>query len=251
MKKGKSEMYAYLAQRQGVAFVNLEESHLTSLADERKVQRRISYHLSSHPDLSHPNYEIKPLEISPNISVAFLGTDGETQTVQSNLSGKHNLQNIITAIAVGKYFKVPAKDVVIAIEGYIPKNNRSQWLEKGETKYYLDAYNANPSSMKASLQNFAGMKGKPKWAILGDMLELGEVADKEHAELIHFAKTLNIDHLILVGPHFEAIAEELSVPHFSKVESLKNSPYLQQWEGSLVFIKGSRGIRLEELLKDS
>ncbi len=250
VKKGKSEMYAYLAKSGGVAIVNLDEQHLVELADERGANRRISYHLSNHPDISHPNFEIKPLGITPNIEVAFLDKTGQQFKASSSLSGRHNLQNIITAVAVGKYFKVTAECIVRAIEGYQPDNNRSQWLEQNGTRYYLDAYNANPTSMKASVQDFANLEGGPKWAILGDMLELGEEAAQEHQKVAAFCQSLGLDHLILVGSLFAAAAKKLGLPHFPDGEALRNSSYPATWMGNLILIKGSRGMRLETLVAE-
>lgn len=251
VKKGKSEMYAYLAENGGVAFINLDEAHLTELADQRGVKRRITYHLSNHPDLSHPVYEIKPLQVTPQISVAFLTEDGDTQVLHSKLSGKHNLQNIITAIAVGKYFKVGGERIAAAIEAYVPSNNRSQWVEKDGTRYYLDAYNANPTSMRASLQNFATLESGAKWAVLGDMLELGASSASEHAEIAQFAKSLHLDGVILVGPHFAKAATGLDLPHFNTPAELIASDFPKQWLGSMVMIKGSRGMQLERVLGDA
>ncbi len=248
VKKGKSEMYAYLAENDGIVFLNLEEEHLKELADQRGASRRVSYHLSNHPDLSHPNFEIKPLSINPNINVMFLDPAGDSRLISSTLSGQHNLQNVITAVAVGKYFKVPAEQIVIAVEGYISDNNRSQWVEKDGTRYYLDAYNANPTSVRASVQNFSNMTEGPKWAVLGDMLELGEVAAAEHLAVARFCQSLGLDHIILVGPHFKSAAAELGLPHFNTADDVLASTSPNQWQGGLVLIKGSRGMKLEQLL---
>ena len=250
VKKGKSEMYAHLAATGGVVFVNLEEPHLADLADQRSAKRRISYLLSERPSVTEPNFEIELLSLSPQIKVAFLDSAGTRYEASSSLSGKHNLQNIITAVAVGKYFKVPAKSIVTALAGYVPENNRSQWLEREGTRYYLDAYNANPTSMRASVQNFAGMNGGPKWAILGDMLELGDEAEQEHLSVARYCQSLGLDHLILVGPLFAAAAAELELPHFLDGAALLNSEYPATWSGGTVMIKGSRGMRLESLVAE-
>lgn len=248
VKKGKSEMYAYLAAHNRVAFINLDEDYLSELAEKRAVKRRINYHLSQHPDLSHPNYEIQPLTITPHISVAFLAANGNTQVLRSTLAGKHNLQNVIAAIAIGKYFKVPAIETAAAIESYIPQNNRSEWMEKEGTRYYLDAYNANPTSMQASLKSFATLEGGPKWAVLGDMLELGAVAEAEHAAIAQFGKSLNLRQVVLVGPHFASAAIKLGLPHFTEVNALRQSEFPRQWQGGMVLVKGSRGMHLEDLI---
>lgn len=251
VKKGKSEMYAYLADHEGVAFLNLEEDHLKDLADQRGVKLRVSYHLSNHPDLSHPNFEIKPLSVNPNIQVMFLDPAGNSRSISSTLSGRHNLQNVSTAIAVGKYFKVPAAQIITAIEGYVSDNNRSQWVEKDGTRYYLDAYNANPTSVRASVQNFSNMAGGPKWVVLGDMLELGEAARAEHLAIARLCQSLGLEHILLVGPHFQEAASTLDIPHFNQVDDLIAASYPASWKGGLVLIKGSRGMRLERLLAAS
>ena len=129
VKKGKSELYTYLATHQRVAFINLEEDYLEDLAIQHGVNRKIDYCLSTTPDPTTPFYEIRLDQLVPTIKVSFLKPDGNIRTVESSLSGRHNLQNIMTAIAVGKYFKVSSHLIVEGIAEYVPSNNRSQRLE--------------------------------------------------------------------------------------------------------------------------
>ncbi|WP_367390357.1 UDP-N-acetylmuramoyl-tripeptide--D-alanyl-D-alanine ligase [Lewinella sp. LCG006] len=248
VKKGKSELYAYLAAHQGVAFINLEENHLEELATQRGVKRKIDYCLSSTPDPTTPYYEVRLDQLNPTIKVAFLKPDGNIRTVESSLSGQHNLQNIMTAIAVGKYFKVSSHLIAEGISEYTPSNNRSQRLEHRGVGIYLDAYNANPSSMRAALQNFAAESKGAQTVILGDMLELGQTSAVEHLEIARLASALSFANIILVGPHFSEAAKSLGVPHFNNVQEVNAALDWATFAGTEMLIKGSRGMKLEQLL---
>ncbi|MCB0638787.1 MAG: UDP-N-acetylmuramoyl-tripeptide--D-alanyl-D-alanine ligase [Lewinella sp.] len=248
VKKGKSELYRYLAATKGVAFINEDEKYLGELAV--MVGRKVYYHCSEHPDPDHVPMEIVCRGIHPHIQVAFLGEGARLYEAKSQLSGVHNLQNIKTAIAVGKYFKVPATVIVEAIEGYVPANNRSQWLERGGVRYFLDAYNANPSSMAASLDNFARQSHPHRAVILGDMLELGEESEAAHRRIAEQAVGLGFSKVILVGPHFRAAAESLGLPHYADVAALKAAWDREDHAGQTILLKGSRGMALEGLLAE-
>jgi UDP-N-acetylmuramoyl-tripeptide--D-alanyl-D-alanine ligase len=249
VKKGKSELYAYLAAHQGVAFINLEENHLEELATLRGVKRKIDYCLSTTPDPTTPYYEIRLDQLNPTIKVAFLKPDGNIRTVESVLSGQHNLQNIMTAIAVGKYFKVSSHLIAEGISEYVPSNNRSQRLEHRGVGIYLDAYNANPSSMRAALQNFAAETKGLQTVILGDMLELGESAAVEHLKIASLAQSLAFSNIILVGAHFAVAAKALGLSYFPNVQEVSDALDWAALEGSEMLIKGSRGMKLEQLLE--
>lgn len=248
VKIGKGELYRHLAAHNGVAFVNMEEANLMDMAAHAGVVKKIPYKISDYPQPTLPYYEVQVREISPTITVAFLGDNGLLNVAQSHLSGQHNLQNIMTAIAIGKYFKVPTKGIVAAIEQYIPTNNRSQWLHKDGIAYYMDAYNANPSSMRASVAAFAALPGNRKIAILGDMLELGDDAAREHLAIAQFAQSLAFEQVYLVGQHFEAAARALQLPHFESAAQLLTGTDKSQWKDAQVLVKGSRGIRLEAVI---
>lgn len=248
VKKGKSELYAYLATHQKVAFINLEEAHLEALAIEYGVKRKIDYCLSTTPDPTTPFYEIRLDQLVPKVKVSFLKPDGNIRTVESSLSGRHNLQNIMTAIAVGKYFKVSSHLIVEGIAEYVPSNNRSQRLEHKDVGIYLDAYNANPSSMRAALQNFAAEAKGPQSVILGDMLELGKTTAIEHLDIAQLAQSLAFAHIMLVGPLFAAAAKELGLPHFLSAQEVSNALDWSALAGTELLIKGSRGMKLEQIL---
>lgn len=250
VKKGKSELYAYLAEHKGVAFINIEENYLTDLAQQYGIKKRIDYCLSETPDPTTPYYEIRLDQLIPFIKVSFLRPMGGLHTVESSLSGLHNLQNIMTAIAVGKYFKVPSLSIVEGIAEYTPSNNRSQRMEHQGVSIYLDAYNANPSSVSATLTSFVAEAKGPQRVILGDMLELGPTSSAEHLRIARMAQELDFTEVILVGPHFSEAAKQLQLPHYNSVTELQAHVNWTKWAGSQVLVKGSRGMKLEQLLAD-
>lgn len=246
VRKGKSELYRYLAKVDGVVFVNLEENHLPQLA--AVVNRIIHYKISEAPSLDIPYYELAVEQVAPTIKVSFLDRAGNSHEANSILAGRHNLQNINTAVAVGKYFKVPAPSIAQAVSAYIPSNNRSQWVSSGGVKYWLDAYNANPSSMRAALTTFAALGEQRKIVVLGAMLELGTESDAAHEEIARLALDLPLEQIYLVGEEFAAAAEHLSIPHYASGEALQATGLTDDWLGATVLVKGSRGMRLEKLV---
>jgi UDP-N-acetylmuramoyl-tripeptide--D-alanyl-D-alanine ligase len=247
VKKGKSELYQYLTKHGGVAFINRDEKFLENLGNE--VQKKLFYKESDTPTASEPDYEVKRLQESPFLKLGFLAEDGILLEVNSNLIGTYNFNNILTAVAVGKYFKVPTQRIKSAIEGYIPTNNRSQLINFKGHKVILDAYNANPTSMKAALTNFSNNSFQPSMVIIGDMLELGEESYAEHLAIASFAKAQAFTYLIAVGKEFETVSKKLGITHFHDVQSLKSWFNEQDFPQNNMLLKASRGIGLERLLK--
>jgi UDP-N-acetylmuramoyl-tripeptide--D-alanyl-D-alanine ligase len=247
VKKGKSELYRYLAAHTGIAFVNADEDFLAELATP--VSEKIYYHVVQHPSTEGPYTELKLHTLQPRLEVAFIDAKGRSFRAHTQLSGRHNLQNVSTAVAVGTYFKVPADRMVQALEQYRPQSNRSQWLDQGEVQYLLDAYNANPSSMAASLRNFAAQAAARKLVILGDMLELGDSSAEAHLRIAKLAQELSFSAVWLVGPAFAAAAKALQLPHFEDAEAVRAAYNPQDWQGAQVMLKGSRRMALEGILK--
>lgn len=247
VKKGKSELYRYLAETGGLAFVNNDEAFLHELSEP--VKKRIFYELSENPAPNHKPYEVKLLQLQPLIRVAFLDENEQLIETGSKLMGNHNFQNIKTAVTLGKYFKVPGAKIRAAIEGYNPNMNRSQILPWGSNSILLDAYNANPSSMEATLRTFAEHEAAHKVVILGDMFELGDEAAQEHQRIAQLALDLDFQQVIFAGHNFAAPAKTLGCPHFLDVNALKPWFQAQQWENTAFLIKGSRGMVLETILE--
>lgn len=246
VKVAKSELYRYLAKTDGVAFINHDEKWLTELAEP--VKKKVFYFKSDKPDLRRPGYEVVLLETQPHVQIAFLDESGQLLKIESQLVGRYNFDNIMSAVAIGKYFKVPIHKIKQAITDYVPANNRSQVIQHGDMTIILDAYNANPSSMQAAIQNFAQMKARHKIAVLGDMLELGAYTQEAHVKIAQLAKDQSFDHIILVGKLFEPASKQLNLIHFDSVEALIPWWKNQNLSQSHILIKGSRAIQLERIL---
>ncbi len=248
VKKGKSELYDSLAENNGIAFVNKSERFLESLST--KVKQQVTYQKASNESFFNKNdYGVQLLSSAPFVNVVFTDKNQKKWTAHSQLAGEYNFNNISTAIAIGLFFEVESSLIIEAIEEYLPQNNRSQILKLGTNTIILDAYNANPSSMKEALNNLERMGSERKIAILGDMLELGEYSTEEHTAIFELAKTKNLNQIILVGQEFAKINADNEFI-FQNVDELKNGWDLEKIEDTLILIKGSRGIKLEKVLLD-
>ena len=247
VKKGKSELYRYLQAKNGMVFVNLDEPFLDELSAANAV--KLTYLQSNDLDPTHLPYEVKCNRTEPYVNASFLDEQKEVMEVNSQLIGKYNFNNIMTAISVGRYFKVPSQKIKVAIEQYQPQNNRSQVIEKGGNTYILDAYNANPTSIHYALQNFKAIEATKKVAILGDMLELGEYSRQEHQTIYEEALAGDFDYLVLVGKEFGALTVTEKTLQFADVNAVKDWWDGVGMQGAHILVKGSRGIRLEQLLR--
>ncbi|MBT9189767.1 UDP-N-acetylmuramoyl-tripeptide--D-alanyl-D-alanine ligase [Zobellia russellii] len=233
--KGKSELYDYLTQNDKHIFMNGD--------DPVQFQKLGSYIKKYGFSTSQKEfYKIEFLGANPFVTASF-----EDLKVESQLIGSYNFTNCAAAILIGKYFNVPLSEIAEAIKGYSPNNNRSQIINHNGHQIILDAYNANPTSMKAALENFSQMEGGYKIAFLGDMFELGEIASVEHQNIADLAKELNFGEVILVGENFHKT--NTSFKKYSTFAKLKD--YLKDQQPnpkSLILIKGSRGMALERIL---
>jgi UDP-N-acetylmuramoyl-tripeptide--D-alanyl-D-alanine ligase len=241
VKQTKSELYRFLQPRRGVVFLNMDEFYLSELA----ARNRLITYSSKNPNSV---FFTEFLGGHSFVEARFRDDDGQTITIASHLIGDYNFNNIMTAIALGRYFKVPSAKIKAAIEGYIPSNNRSQLVQNGKNTFIMDAYNANPSSMEGALLNFKKMDVPKKIAILGEMRELGAESDAEHLRIFELAKSMDFEELILVGKEFGE-AKDANTCYFETVQTLKTWFDAQHFESCTFLVKGSRGIRLELLLE--
>lgn len=235
--KGKSEMYNFLERNNKIVFINLDDP---IQAERTRNIRRVSF---SQID-ENGSIFIKKVDAKPLVSIEFNNT-----TVQSHLIGLYNANNINAAITIGNYFQISDNQIKEAIQSYIPENNRSQLLTKGTNEIILDAYNANPSSMKVALENFIQLPHKNKAVIIGDMFELGEESLAEHKEII--TSLLNQDALscCFIGNDFYFNKVDKNNFYFYKTfEDFSKSIYDLNFKNKLILIKGSRGIALERTL---
>ncbi|MEO1262464.1 MAG: UDP-N-acetylmuramoyl-tripeptide--D-alanyl-D-alanine ligase [Bacteroidota bacterium] len=216
VKKGKSELYKYLAKNKGVAFINQDEQFLEGLS--KNIKWKIFYKKGKTPSSDKIPFEIQLLSKKPFIKAAFISAPDSPIIIESNLIGQYNFNNIMTAVALGIYFKVPDHKIKKAVENYVPTNNRSQVIKKGSNTFILDAYNANPTSMKNALHSFEKMDAKNKIAILGAMKEMGKYSEKEHQQLIKLAQSCGLKKIILVGNEYLPTTQLI----FKNIEELKN-----------------------------
>jgi UDP-N-acetylmuramoyl-tripeptide--D-alanyl-D-alanine ligase len=234
--QGKTELYRHLQHRNKLAFVNTNDSK--QIEHAREIDS-IRFGNTSEDTC------IELMEATNYLKVRFKNTD-----IQSNLIGAYNYSNIAAAIAIGNYFGVSIKEIKRAIETYIPINNRSQLIKRGSNTIILDAYNANPTSMLAALENVNQAEGKNKVLFLGDMFELGPDAQKEHQNIVNFIEENNIGHTYLIGEHFaKARTNSSEIYTFQSFEGLKTQLKDNPSVNSLILIKASRGMALERVLE--
>lgn len=233
--KGKSEMYDFLNQNHKTIFVNLDDPIQN---EKTKLSNRFTFSLKEEADVV-----VKHIESTPMVRIDV----NDNFSVQSNLIGYYNANNINAAITIGKYFNVDDDDIKKAIESYVPANNRSQLIDKDSNTIILDAYNANPSSMTVALENFKNLKSDNKIAILGDMFELGVESLNEHRSLVDSVKSNGDIKFYFIGKDFNKIKNnELNQYFFESFEDFKNN--FEKPEKALILIKGSRGMSLERCL---
>lgn len=235
--KGKSELYAHLEQQNRTAFVNLDDA----------IQKEKTAHLSRYTfavDDYNCDVRIEKVVAAPMVKVQYKDIE-----IQSNLIGLYNSNNINAAIAIGLFFKVSINKIKHAIEAYVPANNRSQIIIKEGNKIILDAYNANPSSMEAAINNLRQLDAQEKIAILGDMFELGEDSLQEHRLLVEKMSAGNIQ-AHFIGKDFYNNRIEHPLLHFyNSYDNFKEVFETIKPVNKTILIKGSRGMALERVLE--
>lgn len=226
--QGKSELYDYIANAEGIAFVNKEEELMVEQADYCEC-----VFIDPHAT--------PLLDLTPYLQLAY-----SNQTIQSNLIGKYNYNNIIAAIAIGNHFNISDENIKKAIEAYIPNNNRSQIIKKGTNQIILDAYNANPTSMEAALDNLNSLNETSTIVILGDMFELGITSNNEHKTIVQKVIHQKHDTIIFVGENFYH-QKQKGASFYNSFDDLKLN-FNYHFKNSTILIKGSRGMALERVL---
>ncbi len=235
----KTEMYRFLQEKNGKCFVNANNP---ILMEHSKTMDRITYGQATSNflagELAASDFQVTAKALFPK-GWLFL---------KSKLIGGYNAENILAAACIGKYFGVDPLQIQEAIASYTPSNNRSQLIRKEKNTIIMDAYNANPTSMSASLNNFSLIRQNNKCVILGDMLELGEASAEEHQKIADLVSGLDLENIFLVGKNFIGVQVAEKTKKFESVELLYDYLIKQPMENSLILIKGSRGICLEKIL---
>jgi UDP-N-acetylmuramoyl-tripeptide--D-alanyl-D-alanine ligase len=237
VKKGKGELFDYLDFNNGLAFVNSDDASVLEIGN--RLKQAIYY------GSKNGNTRGIITARDPFIEVEIEGT--HRLPIKSQMVGEYNFPNILAAVCIGRYFKIEDEKIKSAIENYAPSNSRSQLIHKDSNTIILDAYNANPGSMKAAIENFAAMKGEKKLLFLGDMKELGDDSKKEHEAILSLIDQHTWQDVILVGHNFAEIKNKyhnfenaLQVSDWLKSQNVENAHFL---------IKGSRSMQMEKVLE--
>lgn len=243
VKKGKSELYKYLQAKHCKVFTNGDDEVLHDLA---KDNDKISYGTTKLYDTIGKN-------LTDGETVAFKWTTrygdkdwNKLPLVKTQITGKYNFINCLAAVCVGQHFHVEANDINDALSNYVPAMNRSQMVKTQNNSILLDAYNANPNSMKAAIENFADHKAEQKWLLLGDMFELGEYSKAEHQAVVDLLTAKKLANVILVGNEFAALTNN-SYKTFKTTQECLDHLKAHQIKNATVLIKGSRGMKMETL----
>ncbi len=240
VKAAKGELYKWLgAHRGSLIFLNEDDPDL------REMAAREACHVFGY-GIQYQGVEILPATPAEPFLRLRLGED----LIRTQLVGAYNATNVLAAVAVGDYFGVPREEAIAAIEGFVPSNNRSQMTRTASNTLIVDAYNANPSSMRAALENFALVEAEHKLALLGDMRELGAESVTEHVKVLKQLRSAGLD-ACLVGEEFKKAQEALDgpgFPWFADSESLAAWLAEHPVRDAVILIKGSRGIQMEKVL---
>ena len=263
----KGELYDFLRTIQGTAFINNDNPHLLGISDGLKLVKygqkdakdllvkgelvecnpflKFEWQTSSTltPQLSTVNCQLS------TVNCQLSTVNCQLSTVQTQLIGSYNLDNALAAACIGTFFNVPATDISAALEEYTPSNNRSQLTITQDNKLVVDAYNANPTSMRAALDNFRLIKAEHKMCILGQMGELGDVSEEEHQKVIDLLGDCGFEKVWLVGENFAKTAHPAHYRLFANVEEVKAAIATEKPQGYLILIKGSNSNKLVQTVE--
>lgn len=238
VRKGKGELFDSLRDHQGTAFVMSDYDYLNDMSNG--IKEIITYGAHSG--------DIQANAIDHHGMISLEGTKGFNERIDTQLVGTYNLPNVLAAVTIGLYFKVPMDKIKSAIENYTPTNSRSQLMNWHNNQLILDAYNANPSSMKLAVENFAKIDSTEKIMCLGGMKELGEESLLEHQALINYIQSFNWEQVVLVGGDFKHCQHQYL--YFENALEAKQWLKSKAYQHKHILIKGSRGIQMEKMIAD-
>ena len=237
VRKGKGELYDYIRHNSGTIFLMKDYDYLVEMS---KGITDIKTYGTANADI------VGTADSSKEMLEVNMQSGTQIRNIKTHLVGEYNLPNVLVAVAVGKYFNVPDEEIKAALENYIPSNSRSQLIEKDSNKIILDAYNANPTSMKAAVENIAKMTGD-KVLMLGGMMEMGDESLKEHQALIDLINKYQWKDVVLVGGDFNKVNN----PYTTFANSLEAGKWLKekQFNYVTILVKGSRSMQMEKVLE--
>lgn len=245
VKKTKSELYEYIFRNGKDIFINIDNENLKEMASKvgfEKFERMHTFGLENQDSKTIANIS----NCSPFLEMNCSVRDKGQFSIKSQLIGSYNAENVLAAIAIGSFFNVEIEKIKIGLEKYQPTNNRSQLTITEKNKLVVDAYNANPTSLRAAILNFAQMQVDNKTLIIGDMLELGSQSEMEHQNIIDLLQQNNLKNVLLVGKEFSKTINQFA--EFSDVTELIDYLELNPISQHYILIKGSRGIKLEKVI---
>lgn len=242
VKKGKAELFTYLKDTDGIAFINRDNAHIMEMSSVERLAHLVYYGTDGDNFVSG-----QLLKSDPLIELSWKKQQ-EAFKARANLTGAYNFENILAAICIASFFELSPTQINKGLAAYFPNNNRSQLTKTATNTVICDFYNANPSSMTAALGNISILEAKNKVAIIGDMFELGPETAEQHHLIATLAEKSGLDTVILIGKHFYALKDKFQGVFFNTPKEaeawLKENPITD----SLVLLKGSRGMALEQLL---
>ncbi len=236
--KGKGELFEYILKTDGTLFLNSDYDYLEKMS--AAIKNKITYGSvqAAYVGIAKEGEHLLEVEIVKGANI---------NVIKTQLAGNYNLPNVMAAVCIGKYFGVADENIKIALEAYIPTNSRSQIIKKETNTILLDAYNANPSSMKVAIENFALMDGENKIVILGGMMELGNESMKEHAAIIDLLSKYKWMQVVVAGKDFINLPS--SILHFNDATEIADWFKKQQFKNATILIKGSRSMAMEKVLE--
>ena len=239
VRKGKGELFDYLRANSGTAFIMNDYDYLREMSQGISLVKTYGTVNATVTGTVNKTTEFLQVDMSGGTGI---------DKITTNLVGEYNLPNVLAAVAAGKYFNVPDASIKQALEQYVPSNSRSQLVEMGTNKVILDAYNANPTSMKAAIENFAKMDDADKVLLLGGMMELGDESLTEHEAIVQLIEKNKWKAVVLVGGDFSKVKN----PFIYFADSLAAKEWLneQHFENTKLLVKGSRSMQMEKMIAD-
>ena len=237
VRKGKGELFDFIKLNDGVVFAYDDYKYLHSMS--HGIKNIVWYGTKNGIICGHASASEPFLEIEITKGLSF-------QNIQTQLVGDYNLPNVLCALAIGKYFTVPDEKIKAAIENYSPSNSRSQMLQMGTNKIILDAYNANPTSMKAAIENLSKIQATNKILMLGGMMELGDESLQEHEDILRIIKKYQWNEVVLVGGDFEKTNDSFQFFKTSAEAALWFKK--MDFQNAYILIKGSRSMQMEKVI---
>ncbi len=238
VRKGKGELFDYLRAHDGTAFIYADYDYLHDMS--KGIKQIEAYGTKAGSIRGHVQSSEPFLEVAITAGL-------RTKLVRTQLVGEYNLPNVLCALTMGQYFGVPEEKMIAAIENYSPSNSRSQMVEKDSNHIILDAYNANPSSMKAAIENFAKLHAPNKVLVLGGMMELGQESLEEHQNIVALIQSHPWNQVVLVGGDFGKIKQPFT--YLPDSATAKEWFRTQQFKNAHILIKGSRSMQMEKILE--